>query len=58
MEGYRVNFDLSRFDARSMLGICSVGELTRSGGWWAETLPCQTLLGVAGTFAFSAILHL
>ena len=53
-----MNFDLSRFDARSMLGICSVGELTRSGGWWAETLPCQTLLGVAGTFAFSAILHL
>ena len=58
MEGYRVNFDLSRFGARSMLGICSVGELTRSSGWWAEAWGCQTLLGVVGIFAFSAMLHL
>ena len=53
-----MDFNLSRFGARSMLGICSVGELTRSGGWRAEALACQTLLGVAGTFAFSAMLHL
>lgn len=53
-----MNFDLSRFDARSMLGICSVGELTRSGGWRADAWVCQTLLRVTGTFALSAILHL
>ena len=53
-----VAIETSRGGARSMLGICSVGELTRSSGWWVEVLACQTLLGVVGTFAFSAILHL
>lgn len=53
-----VAIEASRGGARPMLGICSVGELTRSSGWWVEALACQTLLGVAGTFAFSAMLHL
>ena len=53
-----MGFELSRFGASSLLDICSVGELTRSGGWRAEAWGGQTLLGFAGTFAFSAMLHL
>ena len=53
-----MGFDLFRFGVNSLLDICSVGELTRSGGWQDEAWACQYFLGVTGTFAFSAMLRL
>ncbi len=53
-----VVIETSRGGARPLLGVCWVVKLTRSGGWRAEAWGCQTLLGVAGAFAFSAMLHL